>query len=538
MSAALIDPAGASDAGGIAARRGFRIQDHVAARIVLEMLQDPAISQIECETGDDIVVRREDSGASVIEYVQVKTTERDSKWNLKEITDRVASRKLSSICEKSLLCDKHGNIAWFRLVTTRAVAAKLAPFKLPRAGRAGNAAFAALVTSFSRKYKDVKSTSGRTLKDWSEHLLWEVEADEDALMSRNINVLLRLASGRGFAPAMELIDEVYGRLVGKTRAMADAMSNKPDEKAWCRADGLAWWETEVANMRREAASMVKVYQIPSMAAFFSELLTLDETALKRKLFAYDVEYDGSMWRKDDLIRHLLDWLPEVALPASVLAGFNHLSASRLPGRALKEIDNRGGVDMPQLVAALMLHAVLRVHFHAEPIACRIFFSVGGTIRATSAHILQLSGRDEIWLGRSRLVAAGSHAGVIDEVLAELRTALTRDVLKDERDIIIQLREPRHMRADSLDAILTSTSKTSDLLKVVRLPILVAYDSATLGVGFDEDYVKGLKVEVQDEYERIKTRIGAELNDVEVSLFLIPVECAATLAGDFESELRR
>jgi len=291
-------------------------------------------------------------------------------------------------------------------------------------------------------------------------------------------------------------------------------------------------------MRREAASMVKVYQIPSMAAFFSELLTLDETALKRTLFAYDVEYDGSMWRKDDLIRHLLDWLPEVALPASVLAGFNHLSASRLPGRALKEIDNRGGVDMPQLVAALMLHAVLRVHFHAEPIACRIFFSVGGTIRATSAHILQLSGRDEIWLGRSRLVAAGSHAGVIDDVLAELRTALTRDVLKDERDIIIQLREPRHMRADSLDAILTSTSKTSDLLKVVRLPILVAYDSATLGAGFDEDYVEGLKVEVQDEYERIKARMGAELNDVEVSLFLIPVECAATLAGDFESELRR
>jgi len=227
----------------------------------------------------------------------------------------------------------------------------------------------------------------------------------------------------------------------------------------------------------------------------------------------------------------------VALPASVLAGFSHLSASRLPGKALKELDNRGGVDIPQLVAVLMLHAILRVHFHAEPIACRIFLSIGGTIRANSAHILNFNGRDEIWLGRSHLVTASSHGEAVDKVLAELQTALTRDVLKDERDIIIQLREPRHMRADSLGAILTSTSKTSDLLKVIRLPILVAYDSMTLGAGFDDDYVEDLRVEVRDEYERIKARMGTELNEMEVSLFLIPVECAATLVGDFESKLR-
>ena len=135
------------------------------------------------------------------------------------------------------------------------------------------------------------------------------------------------------------------------------------------------------------------------------------------------------------------------------------------------------------------------------------------------------------------MTASSHEEAVDKVLAELQTALTRDVLKDERDIIIQLREPHHMRADSLDEVLTSTSKTSDLRRVMRLPILVAYDSMTLGAGFGDNYVEGLKMEVRAEYERIKARMGADLTEVEVSLFLIPVECAATLVGDFESKLR-
>jgi hypothetical protein len=533
----LIDPARASDAGGIAARRGFRIQDHVAARIALEMLHDPTTLQLECETGDDIVLRRNEAGTLVNEYVQVKTTEADSKWNITELTVREKARKGSSVCEKSLLCDKHGDTAWFRFVTTRAVSNKLIPFTRLRSNRTNDTAFANLVSSFSRRYKDTKSTSGRGLEDWSRHLFWEVEGDERALTSRNINALLRLAGGRGLHPSYHLIDETYQRLVQKVRMMGDASVSHPDEKIWSRTDCLAWWEAQLEEMRTAATSTVKVYQIVDTPQFFSELCTVNDRAIKRAMYAYDVEYDGEVWRKEELIEHLLDWLPEVALSPRTLANYNHLSARRLPGEALKELDRRGATNIPQLIAALVLHAILRHHFGAEPIACRIFVSVGGTMRATSAHIVPLESGTEIWLGRSRLITASSHHAVIDEVLTELRTALTRDVLIEEREIIIQLREPRHLRADNLDGILSSTGKTSDLLKVIRLPILVAYDSVTLQIGFDANYVSLLQQEVEDEYERIKARIGDELKNVEVSLFLVPIECVATLAQDFEKRLR-
>ncbi|WP_336492093.1 hypothetical protein [Methylobacterium nigriterrae] len=82
-------------------------------------------------------------------------------------------------------------------MTTRAVSSKLAPFTRERGRRDGEAAFEALVVSFSKKYKDVKSKSGRTLGDWSRHLRWEVGADERSIHARNTRTLLMLAQGRG-----------------------------------------------------------------------------------------------------------------------------------------------------------------------------------------------------------------------------------------------------------------------------------------------------------------------------------------------------
>jgi hypothetical protein len=534
---ALLGPA-ASDAGGIAARRGFRVQDHVAARLALDMLRDTTIVQLECETGDDIVLRRKVNDSLVIEYVQVKTTERESKWNIKELTVRDKGRKQTSICEKSLLCDKHGGTAWFHLVTTRAASAKLSPFLRSRDKRIGFEEFDRLVATFGKRYRDIKSASGRGLREWAETLLWEVEGDEEALISRNVNEMLSLAAGRGSTPAYQLMVDTYSELVAYVRAMGDASVANPDDKIWTRTQCFAWWEERLIKMRQMASSVVKIYQLPSTTQFFSQLAYIDDADISRVLYAYDVEYDDSIWRRDELIDHLLDWLPEMTLSPTALAKFDNLSARRLPKAALNEMDRRGSTDIPQVVAALMLHAILRHHFEAEPIACRIFVRCRDGMRSTSAHIVHSSEGEEIWLGRSKLVTASNHHTMVDQILEELRTGLTREVLKEEREIIIGLREPHHLRVDNLGSVLNAMGKTSDLLRVLRLPILIAYDSATLSPGFAPDYISSLREEVEHEYERIKTRFGRELEHAQIVLFLIPVDCADTLAIEFEKQLRR
>lgn len=70
-----------SNKGGPGARQGFKYQDHVAVSFIFKMLRDNTYVQVECETADDIVAVSQRSGQTVYEYIQVKTTEGNQKWN-------------------------------------------------------------------------------------------------------------------------------------------------------------------------------------------------------------------------------------------------------------------------------------------------------------------------------------------------------------------------------------------------------------------------------------------------------------------------
>lgn len=86
-----------SNKGGPAARQGFKYQDHVAVSFILKMLQDSSYLQIECETADDIVAVSRPNTEFIYEYIQVKTTEGDTKWNLTEATALEKGRPDSSL---------------------------------------------------------------------------------------------------------------------------------------------------------------------------------------------------------------------------------------------------------------------------------------------------------------------------------------------------------------------------------------------------------------------------------------------------------
>ncbi len=171
----LIDLEEVSDAGGVAGRLGFRYQDHVGASFFLEMLRDSSLEQVEFETADDITLRWSFAGQKAIEYVQVKTTEVDTKWSIKEISKRDSGREGTSLIEKSLLCDVNPGEALFRFVTKRDVGTSLRPFSVNRDKRRTiQTKIDASVESSSKKYKTVRSSCGRSTRDWASKLLWVV----------------------------------------------------------------------------------------------------------------------------------------------------------------------------------------------------------------------------------------------------------------------------------------------------------------------------------------------------------------------------
>lgn len=538
MPVALIDPNDTNASGGIPARRGFRFQDHVAASLVVEMLADPKISQIECETADDIAIRWVPEADIDIEYIQVKTTDGESKWKFSELTNREKGKKLSSLCEKSLMCDKFGGRVRFRYVSSREVRKDLQPFRKEWNKRSpDDSVLAALVSRIGNKYQDVKSLSGRTLVDWASAFYWQVEHTQETLCSNTINQLLKIAQAKGCVAPWALINEIYDRVVKRVADMADALKDNPKAKIWARKDLLDWWKTQLDFINKEAAGSLKVYRTQT-PAFFSELHSANDTPQKRALYSYDAEYDGDAWRRAELIDYLLNWIPEVSLPASVLATYNPLGARKLTSDAVKALDQQGITSEKDVIANLLLHSILRHHFDSEPIACKIFYLVGGQMRSTHAHIVQNAGRDELWLGRARLVAASDYDQAVQSTIAEMALALDPSLLKEDRDLIIQLREPQHMRPDGLGHALNKAGKIADLLGVLRLPILVAYDSEVLSHGFEPTYLAKLVDEVTAAYDALKEKlVGPPFEKVEIALFLIPVECAATLAAEFGKQLR-
>jgi hypothetical protein len=66
--------------------------------------------------------------------------------------------------------------------------------------------------------------------------------------------------------------------------------------------------------------------------------------------------------------------------------------------------------------------------------------------------------------------------------------------------------------------------------------LIAYDSEVISAGHQPSYVTQLVAEVTASYEQIKQRLPDKLRDVQVHVFLVPVECAISLANSFESHL--
>lgn len=535
----LIDPATASDAGGVAGRRGQKHQDHVAASYVIAMLSDPGIAQIECETADDITIRRSAAdGGTDNEYVQVKTTDNEDKWTATALLAREDGREGSSIAERSLACDAHPGEPSFRIVTNREPRGNLASFKRPPGSRSPtDAALQAASASIAKRYPSFRSINGRSLGDWCDRLLWEVEPDLARLADRNTLELHKLANKQGERPSTVDVEAAYGQLLNIVIDAGDASRVlTPERKRISREAARAWWRGRIAAFAAETRRTVKVYRVRT-DEFFSSFMLLDESAISRTLAAYDVEYDGERWRSEELVRHLIDWIPEVVLPPEILATFDHLSARAVLSRAIRACDARGALPTQELLTELMLHAILRHHHGSEPIACKIFHMSAGLMTFGSAHIVFDDAGDQLWLGQTRVTVAADRAALPSAVAASLKASLDRNVLREEREIILQLRHPAHLSDHELGRSMAAHGRVDDLLAVLHVPLLIAYDSATLGRGFSADYLEGLRAEAEGIYEKLKAELHVDFGDVRIHIFLIPVECAATLARAFETALR-
>ncbi|MGO7175368.1 dsDNA nuclease domain-containing protein [Rhizobium ruizarguesonis] len=521
-----------SDAGGVAARVGFKFQDHIAAMYVLEMISDRRVRQVECETSDDIAVIRASPAGAAIEYIQVKTTDGNSKWTLKEITQRTVKGRPTSLIEKSLVCDKGVPDATFKLVTSRPPNSSLTILTKPIGDRDPLGEIASLATRLHDKYRTTTSENGRDLDYWVRNVRWEVHSSSDVVSMKNLQTISRLAEEKGANPTNSHTKEIYNELLRMVEDAASASRSNQSAKIIGHVTATEWWLAKIAESQDRQRNSAKPYRARG-SKFFVQVHEFREDIARRYSSGYDAQYERRVWRGQQLARYLADWIPEVSLKASELPEIDQLNLRRKLEEGFRAIRADSTLDSNLLLGETLIHAVLRHFFASEPIACKIFHrSPTGDGVTRNAHIIHSPEGDQIWLGRSYLFQGTNWDEMLDQAMSVLAEAVRTEVLVEEREIILQLREPQHLLGNSLEDALDRGSPIDALLQVLCLPILIAYESAVLGGGHSSDYQAKLRDEIETRARSLLGALPPDLDEVQVHVFLVPVLDLNALAAQF------
>ena len=523
-----------SDAGGVAARIGFKYQDHIAASFVLEMIGDRRIAQVECETSDDITRVIVLNGQEIPEYIQVKTTDRDTKWTSKEIYTRDNKNTPSSLLEKSLLADKHQPNARFRIVTRRSVNATLQPMLEPVEKRDPNGEIARLAKSFKAKHPKTVSQCGHDVAYWTLNTVWDHRSGLEHVESHNLQLLSRLAEDAGANPSHSQAKNIYRDLLEMVEKAASASRRDKTQKVLARAAVRTWWDGELAKVQAQAIRSSKPYRVRG-TQFFVEIHNLQHQT-KRRSLGYDAQYERRVWRSAQLSEYLVTWMAELTLKASELAEIDQLNLRQKLEAGLRAIHTQRSLDARALLGEALMHAILRHYFQSEPIACKLFHrSTLGDRVTKNAHIIHSDAGDQLWLGRSYLFDGETEEDLLTKISDDLREAIETEVLREEQQVIIQLREPQHLLSNSLSDAFSPGSPIDRLIEVLCIPILIAYDSDVLGTGYSDEYLEQLKAEIGTFAERCIDSLPVQATEIQIHVLFVPVENLATLVRQFETE---
>jgi hypothetical protein len=217
-----VDDTAPQEEGGPTARSGFNYQDEIAVSFLLEMLEDPFLLRVHCETHDDVLLVRADGadGSRTAEYIQVKSNELDKLWSVSDICSQKKAKGEkakpgTSIYETSLGRDQHIEASRFRLVTLRDVNSDLRFLKHPcgAPGREPDCEdFKALCSELDKRCAGFQSKKGNGAAFWVENCLWDVRHSEQAIRNANLKRLQILSIKRGTPLLLEPADEVLNGL--------------------------------------------------------------------------------------------------------------------------------------------------------------------------------------------------------------------------------------------------------------------------------------------------------------------------------------
>jgi hypothetical protein len=249
-------------------------------------------------------------------------------------------------------------------------------------------------------------------------------------------------------------------------------------------------------------------------------------------------YELGEWRRRQLSKHVLQWLPEFALRYSEWKNLSHADAVAKVAKAALAVYSSPNYQRRGEFGEILLHILLRQHIHTIPAISKIYFkdSSNDPVKGfDSVHIVDRNGALELWLGEVKFYKHIRQA--IRDVVEELRRHTERNYLRSEFAAIVNKLDDQWPRGQELRELIANNRSLDQIFSALCIPVLLTYDSEAVAnhSSVTADYREAFAREVISHRESFCDNLP-EL-PMRVHLFLLPLKNKDELAEEMDRDLR-
>lgn len=563
MSQTIMDQ---SDSGGVAALKGFTYQNLAAAYYVLNMLLDKSLISVRCEVVDDIDLVYNDK----IVYVQVKTTDSDSKWCIREFAEATTKsvpptgrQKINqvisledSILHKSILCDKDSLPGFFQILTPREVTSALQYLKIPLGAReekkqGREPLLKKLVASINRNRKKslpFTSPNGNDTEYWLDHAEWLVIPNREHLELLCIKVILQSAHQKGiYLNTNEDPERILASLLknvtdkGATSRKLKSIANK----SYSRKDFITWFNAEIEYYSNLNSNHVKVYssnhnELKAILSSFFHAQDLYDLMGDKLCTGLHGQYHQKKYSYSIIAKNLHKWLPEVLLLPSEIADNTPENLTKKFSTFTKRYTQNVGF-ISSLVSTALLHSTIRTQYKTQPIAAMLYIDDTEKTCFDNVHIvLEDHDPDKLIMGFSELIGTDIQNS-LTKIVTNFDDLIESEAFSSQKEKILTAKDDRYLIEHDIDEILAPNRSLDDNIDRLRFIFFIGYESPHLKYNMKEmkeTYLKDLENEVVHQFKNLIEQLILKndfYEDLHIEVYLYPIPSLATLINAIQQQ---
>ncbi len=256
------------------------------------------------------------------------------------------------------------------------------------------------------------------------------------------------------------------------------------------------------------------------------------------LVAMCAGYENGEWREEQLIEHVMEWLPEFSLKYSEWSSLGASNAVKLIRKAAKALYSTKKFKNRGEFGELFLHMILRHVFGTIPAICKMHYkdSRNDTVKGFDCvHVVAKDSELELWIGEVKFYKEITSA--IRDVVKELHEHTERDYLRDEFVAITNKIDEKWPHSERLKMLLDENTSLDDIFDSVSIPVLLTYDSDAINshTKVTDDFKAAFEKEVIENWQKFKGKYLP--NSINISLILLPLKSKSDIQKKLHEELQ-